>query len=151
MMIPVHQSMRRGSKHLVVLALASLPATAATSCESLASLSFPDATITGAQNVAAGAFTLPPNPNARGGRGPATNPSKDLPAFCRVTATLKPSSDSDIKIEVWLPSADWNQKYEAVGNGGWAGVISYSAMAQVAKYTGSGSIDEAANFSCVAP
>src|SRR5205823_10697408 len=52
-----------------------------------------------------------------------------LPAFCRVTATLTPSADSDIKIEVWLPAGGWNDKYEAVGNGGWAGTISYSAMA----------------------
>jgi feruloyl esterase len=121
----------RGLKILLALALASVPVMAATTCENLTSLSFPDATITSAQNVAAGAFTLPANPNGRGGgRGPGANPYKDLPAFCRVIATLKPTSDSDIKIEVWLPSADWNQKYEAVGNGGWAGVISYSAMAE---------------------
>src|SRR5207244_9396889 len=55
---------------------------------------------------------------------------KQLPTFCRVTATLRPSSDSDIKIEVWLPMGNWNGKYQAVGNGGWAGVISYSAMAE---------------------
>jgi feruloyl esterase len=45
-------------------------------------------------------------------------------------ATVKPSPDSDIKIEVWLPlGAAWNGKYEAVGGGGWAGVISYPALA----------------------
>ena len=44
--------------------------------------------------------------------------------------TLTPSSDSDIKIEVWLPdSAAWNGKFQAVGNGGWAGTIAYPAMA----------------------
>ena len=53
-----------------------------------------------------------------------------LPAFCRVAATLKPSSDSDIKVEVWLPASGWNGKLQAVGNGGWAGTISYPAMAQ---------------------
>jgi len=117
-------------KTSLALAVASVPLFAAT-CDSLTSLSFPDAAITSAQTVAAGAFVEPANPNGRGGgRGPANNIYKDLPAFCRVTATLKPSSDSDIKVEVWLPSADWNQKYQAVGNGGWAGVISYSAMAE---------------------
>ncbi len=55
---------------------------------------------------------------------------KDLPAFCRVAATLKPTEDSDIKIEVWLPASGWNHKFQAVGNGGWAGVISYGAMAE---------------------
>jgi feruloyl esterase len=46
-----------------------------------------------------------------------------------VQATLTPSSDSDIKIEVWLPSAGWNRKLQAVGNGGWAGTIDYGALA----------------------
>jgi feruloyl esterase len=47
-----------------------------------------------------------------------------------VAATLKPSSDSDIKIEVWLPAANWNGKFQAVGNGGWNGTISYPAMSE---------------------
>src|SRR5687768_17971006 len=99
------------------------PTTAAGSCESLSALKLPDTTITMAQSVAAGAFSPP----AAGGGGQAYS---TLPAFCRVAATIKPTSDSDIKIEVWLPSSGWNGKYQAVGNGGWAGVISYSAMAE---------------------
>ena len=91
------------------------------SCESMASLNLPDTTITSIQSVAAGAFT-PPGRAARG--------FQDLPAFCRVAATLKPTSDSDIKIEVWMPAAGWNGKYEGVGNGGWAGSINYADMAQ---------------------
>ena len=46
-----------------------------------------------------------------------------------MAATLKPTADSDIKIEVWLPVAGWNNKFQAVGNGGWAGTISYTALA----------------------
>jgi feruloyl esterase len=98
-------------------------------CESLASLQLPDTTITTAQTVAAGAFSLPAAPAGKG-KGKAADSYRDLPAFCRVAATLRPTSDSDIKIEVWLPEANWNRKYQAVGNGGWAGVISYPAMAQ---------------------
>jgi feruloyl esterase len=49
--------------------------------------------------------------------------------FCRVTATLAPSSDSDIKIEVWMPASKWNGTFQAVGNGGWAGTIPYAALA----------------------
>ena len=49
-----------------------------------------------------------------------------LPAFCRVAATLAPTPDSDIKIEVWLPASGWNGKLLAVGNGGWAGSINYT-------------------------
>jgi feruloyl esterase len=96
----------------------------AKSCESLASLALPNTTITAAQPVAAGAFT-PPGGAGRGA-GPAFG---DLPAFCRVQATAKPSADSDIKIEVWLPATGWNGKFEAVGNGGWNGSISADALA----------------------
>ena len=42
-------------------------------------------------------------------------------------ATLRPSSDSDIKIEVWLPASGWNGKLLAVGNGGWNGTIERGA------------------------
>jgi feruloyl esterase len=104
-------------------------ATAAT-CDSLTTLSLPNTAITMAQTVAAGAFTAP---GARAGR-PSTgsgqaNPMADLPAFCRVAATLTPTSDSDIKIEVWLPAQNWNNKFLAVGNGAWTGAIGYAAMA----------------------
>jgi feruloyl esterase len=94
-----------------------------TSCEDLAKLKLPDTAITGAQMVAAGAFVPP----AAAG---ATNQAyAQLPAFCRVTATLTPSKDSDIKIEVWMPATGWNQRFQGVGNGGWAGTINYAALA----------------------
>jgi len=51
-----------------------------------------------------------------------------LPAFCRVAATLTPTRDSDIKIEVWMPASGWNGKYQAVGNGAFSGSIAYPAM-----------------------
>ena len=54
-------------------------------------------------------------------RGPGGNPFKDLPAFCRVAATLKPTADSNIRIEVWLPADNWNGNFLAAGNGGGAG------------------------------
>src|SRR6187397_2267784 len=106
---------------------------AAQSCEMLSSLKLPDATITMAQSVAAGAFT-PPQGGGRGGGATATGRGggaqfTDLPAFCRVAATLKPSPDSDIKVEVWLPSSGWNGKFQATGNGGWNGNIDVNALA----------------------
>jgi feruloyl esterase len=91
-------------------------------CESLTGVKFSDATVTVAQSVGAGAFAPP-----AGGRG--GNQFADLPAFCRVTATLKPTSESDIKIEVWLPASGWNGKFQAVGNGGWNGNIDQGALA----------------------
>jgi feruloyl esterase len=49
--------------------------------------------------------------------------------FCRVQITMTPTEDSDIHAEVWLPIGRWNGKFEAVGNGDAAGVISYDDMA----------------------
>ena len=116
-------------KHFLILVCGIAAPVFAASCDSLASLALPDTTITSAQVVAAGQFT-PPGGN---GKAKGANVYKELPEFCRVAATLKPSSDSDIKIEVWLPTANWNRKLQAVGNGGWAGVISYSALADAVK------------------
>ena len=107
--------------------LVSAPLWGAT-CESLASLSLPNTTVTLAETVTAGAFAPPGR--AFGGMPTPEVSFKELPAFCRVAATLKPSADSDIKIEVWLPESGWNHRFQGVGNGGWAGVISYGAMAE---------------------
>jgi feruloyl esterase len=134
-------------------------AAAGTPCAGLKSLSIPNTTITLAEPVVAGAFTPPAaggrgeaaaaprgdgarGEGARGGRGggqgagqrgapagAAQQPAGlTVPAFCRVAAILKPSSDSEIEMEVWMPD-NWNGKFQFVGGGGWAGVISYPAMA----------------------
>jgi len=100
---------------------------AAMPCENLKGLQLPDTTITSAEVVAAGAFALPEPGTGRGAADEAAA-VKSLPAFCRVAATLKPSTDSDIKIEVWLPTSNWNRKFEAVGNGGWRGSVSYTSL-----------------------
>ena len=126
--------MDRSNTRIDVLVLCVLMALAfgassagAASCEGLASLSLSNTTITSARKVAAGEFTPPgPNSSAIG----EASPYRKLPAFCRVAATLRPSSDSDIKIEVWLPISGWNGKLQSVGNGGWAGFISYPALAR---------------------
>ena len=94
------------------------------SCESLGSMRLPNATVTSADEIAPGAFTLPPPAGAAAVRAMAA-----LPSFCRVAATSRPTADSDIKIEVWMPASGWNGKFQAVGNGGWAGTIAYTAMA----------------------
>ena len=96
------------------------PAHAAT-CESLSTAKLTNGSVTSAQVVAAGALAQ------SGGRGAAA--LSDLPAFCRVAATLTPTKESDIKIEVWLPVAGWNGKLQAVGNGGWNGNVDTNALA----------------------
>ena len=121
--------MRNATFAFVILIGAAANAQGAT-CESLKTLSLDHGTVTLAEVVEPGAFHLP---NTGRGAAAQANQYKELPRFCRVAATLTPSSDSDIKIEVWMPAANWNSKFQAVGNGGWAGVISYPAMAQALK------------------
>src|SRR5919198_452552 len=44
--------------------------------------------------------------------------------ICRVVGVISPA----INFEVWLPTENWNGKFQAVGNGGLAGSISFSDM-----------------------
>lgn len=102
------------------------PVAAVPSCASLATLALPNVTITLAQSVGAGAWTpaLPPAVPAQGAPVPLTIPTP----FCRVAAILRPSVDSEVRIEVWMPTSTWNQKFQAVGNGAFNGTIAYPAM-----------------------
>ncbi|HWC98068.1 MAG TPA: tannase/feruloyl esterase family alpha/beta hydrolase [Candidatus Sulfopaludibacter sp.] len=103
---------------MLLLALSAAPLAAAP-CESLAELKLPHTVIRVAHVVPAGAYT------------PAEGrPIPNLPAFCRVAGTLKPSDDSDIEFEVWMPSTGWNGRFQGVGNGGFAGSLSLSGLAQ---------------------
>jgi feruloyl esterase len=88
------------------------------SCENLASASTPQVEIVLAQTVTAGTLT-PPDGGAA---------LQQLPKFCRVIVRLKPTADSDIGAEIWLP-AKWNTKLLAIGNGGWGGPVDLDAMA----------------------
>lgn len=88
--------------------LLTFSALGASQCAKLVGLRHPHATVTLAEEVGA---------------------SAKLPAYCRVAATLKPTADSDIKIEVWMPAAHWNGKFLADGNGGWGGSIDPEVLA----------------------
>ena len=98
-------------------------------CEDLTSLSITAGTVTRAEVVEAGAFTPPVPP----GGSPAsaasvTSTYGGLPLFCRLIATLRPTNDSNITVEVWMPLSGWNGKYQAVGNGAFRGSISHGSM-----------------------
>jgi hypothetical protein len=108
-------------------ALAQNAQPAASSCEALAKVALPQAKITSAQFVAAGALTMPAPGNAAQAAAAAAF-FKSLPAFCRVAVEAAPSADSDIKIEVWLPASGWNGKFQGQGNGGFAGAIDFRSM-----------------------
>jgi hypothetical protein len=99
-------------------------------CSQIQKLSVAQAEIVQATVVEAGKLALD-----QAGNDPIFS---TLPAFCRVVALSKPSTDSNIKVEVWLPLAGWNGKFIGQGNGGFAGSISYQGLA-VAVLSGSAS------------
>jgi feruloyl esterase len=101
-------------------------------CEKLAELKLPHTAIQSALLVPAGEFSL------GAGRG-----SIPVPERCVVKAVGRPSSDSEIRIEVWLPASGWNSRYQQAGNGGWAGGIPSGALAQAVRrgYAAAGTDD----------
>ncbi|HEY8521138.1 MAG TPA: tannase/feruloyl esterase family alpha/beta hydrolase [Gammaproteobacteria bacterium] len=97
----------------------------ATACEDLTGLELPDTRITLAERVPAGTFT-PPGPT----QGPGAGRALEVPAMCRVAGVVSPA----IRFEVWLPEGErWNGRFQAVGGGGLAGIISYPAMAEAVR------------------
>ncbi len=117
-------------KHVLRLCLALLPFVAicpgrlfASDCGALKSLRLENTTITTAEAVTSGTVVV----------SEARLPFSGLPPFCRVTGILRPTSDSAIRFEVWLPEHDWNGRFLGVGNGGFAGSISYDAIADYLK------------------
>jgi feruloyl esterase len=101
-------------------ALASGQARAA-DCADLSEHAPPDAEITAATLQPAGSFEIPP------GLGPAR--VVELPSYCRIQGVLRPTSDSQIVFEVWLPAEGWNGRFHGIGNGAFAGSIDYSSLA----------------------
>src|SRR5579864_1588691 len=136
--------MNRTVAFIVFALAASAIAFADDSCEKLTAVKISGATITLAKTVAAGTFVGPPMVFT--GQD-LTEFYKSLPAFCLVVAEAKPTADSDIKIEVWMPVSGWNGKLQGIGNGGFAGLIDdhqlgmamskgYAATATDAGHTG---------------
>jgi hypothetical protein len=102
-------------------------------CDAVGGLALAHAKVAVAQLVEAGAFVPPagtPAPSAAD-----TAYYKTLPRFCRVAVVSTPSADSSIKIEVWMPAAAagagaWNGRFNAQGNGGFAGSLFYRGLGQ---------------------
>ena len=94
-------------------------AATAPDCAALARLELPAASVLSAAPHLESSWTLP------SGRKVATPRP-----FCRVVVSARPSADSDIRIEIWLPAEPhWNRRIWGVGNSTWAGYIPYRALA----------------------
>jgi hypothetical protein len=117
----LHRSAAAAATVLAVISFGTGRATAA-GCDSLAGMKLGKATVTAAGSVS-GSFGVM-------NQVPPLLTSVSV-SFCRVEGTISPTADSDIRFELWLPpSSAWNGKYEGVGNGGFAGFITYIPMGQ---------------------
>src|SRR3984885_1778548 len=106
---------------MLALGLAGTPCVLeARPCESLLEPASPTVSIIDAVAVETGTFTPAGSSDAL----------SHLPRFCRVSVRLRPTADSDIGAEIWLPTSGWNGKFLAVGSGGWGGSITYEDMAE---------------------
>lgn len=93
-------------KWTFLLALATL-LSAQQPCDQLSQLKLAQVTVTAAQVI----------------------PAAKIPAHCAVKLTARPTTDSEIRIEVWMPVEGWNGKFQQAGNGGWAGSIPAGSIA----------------------
>jgi feruloyl esterase len=101
-----------------ILAAQSFVQLHAADCAALQNLPLQNTTITLAEPVTSGTLAVPD-----------AAPLHGLPAFCRIAGVLRPTPDSAIHFEVWLPNQDWNGRLLGTGNGGFAGSISFRQMA----------------------
>jgi feruloyl esterase len=85
-------------------------------CERLTTAGTPQLSIVSANSMPAGVVTAPD------GR------TIEVPASCRVAGVARPTADSEIGFELWLPAA-WNGRYAQLGNGGFAGNIDHPSLA----------------------
>ena len=112
---------------LALCCSAPLPSRAQ-SCSALRDLRVENTTVISAQLVDSGKF-VPPVMVRRASPGSFTA-FNTLPAFCRVQAVARPSPDSEISIEVWLPATGWNRRYLGAGNGSFGGSINYYRLGE---------------------
>src|SRR5260221_1315496 len=113
----------RGIFPAILLSYGMVGAAAAgtpTSCASLSTFSYPNTTINSAQSQPGGAYVAPDAWHLV-----FTN----LPPYCEVSATIKPTVDSSINVRVWMPTTNYNGRYLGTGNGGYSGGCLFSELA----------------------
>ena len=87
-------------------------------CLQLEKLSLQTAVVLSSTPIAAGSFTAPDG-----------KAHPELADFCRFVGSARPSSDSDIRFEVWMPLKGWNGRLWGIGGRNLAGEISYKGLA----------------------
>lgn len=109
---------------LVFFGVSSAPILAEQTCQGLKNIALEHATITSAAAV-------PEAPLSGGGRAGAA--PVIAPAHCAVQGIIRPTKDSEIHFELWIPATGWNGKYLQLGSGGWAGAINAAGLSEPVK------------------
>ena len=97
--------------------LAALAAPARPGCAALSSLELGHVDVVAANEIGRGEFVAPDESR------------HEVPGFCRVQGEARPTRDSQIRFELWMPANGWNGRYYQLGNGGFGGTIPYASMA----------------------
>ncbi|MGD0731316.1 MAG: tannase/feruloyl esterase family alpha/beta hydrolase [Terracidiphilus sp.] len=109
--------MPRIARGFLFLLFASSSLLFAADCAGLKNLQLADTQITFAEIVTSGDFETT-----------SSGWLHNLPQFCRVAGQIRPTADSKIRFEVWLPVKGWNGHMVGTGNGGFAGTFYYQQM-----------------------
>jgi Tannase and feruloyl esterase len=98
---------------------------AATRCAALLGQPIEGGAIESATLVPAGPYTE---------KTDTPGPTTLIPAHCRVRAVMRPSADSEILFELWLPAENWNGRFWGIGGGGFAGALILNEVATAVQY-----------------
>lgn len=96
----------------------------AADCAALSRLSLPDVRVDSATLVPAGPYM---------DEDMDWLPAVEVPEHCRVRATIRPTPQSEIRFEVWMPASGWNGRLQGIGNGGYAGTINTIPLAHAVR------------------
>ena len=70
-------------------------------------------------------------PDVAFGHTPEASRERITEPFCRVVGSIRPTAQSNIGFEVWLPSQErWNGKFFGTATGGSAGTVQYDALVE---------------------
>ncbi len=122
----------------IALLLATLPAHSADKCQALEALPIPGGRVVSAK-LETPPFDTPAFHSANfDKRLKALNPNTPPPGhsivtvgFCRVIGLLRPTPSSQVTFEVWMPTERYSRRLAGLGNGGFAGFINYTLLAQL--------------------